>query len=409
MTTYDDHHVTPLAIILRLCIILLILGAGAFGTKKLIETGPKTSRIHPEAAIPTVLTEPCKRQASMPLSLQALGTVIPSSQVTISPRVTSTLVQHIDKDDGSRAHSPLLEPGQHYAQGEILALLDPTDYEHARIQRTADLATARSALKREQGQRNISAFEWEQFTNKETATTLERELILREPELQAAQARVDAAEAALRSATLNIARCTIRAPFDCVLLNKNGGIGSQVTPQTPICTIADSTAFWVRANIPVTMLPHLHADAETGSTAVLTRAGSAGRIEWNARLIRFLPEVETKGRLATILLSVHKPLQSHAPLLLGSSVRIQLHATALTNVTAIATAHLRENNTVWVLDEKSTLTIRPAEIIWIERETAYIRAGLTDGDQLITSNISAPVAGMKLRTPTQKTEATDGN
>lgn len=390
------------SLIARIVAILLIIGIGILLTVIIKSSGPKPSRIQAKMAIPTVLTKTVKLHPTLSFPLHALGTVIPSSQVTISPRISGTIFT-----------TGTFEPGQRYQNNDIIAQLDPSDFKLAHTQRIADLASAQTALKRELGQRRISAHEWEVFQDKAHASDLERELILRDPELRSAQTLVASAQAAVDLAQLHIDRCTIRAPFDCILISKNIGVGSQVSPQTAICEVSALSFFWVRASLPTSSLQHLIADSESGSAATLTLAGNPDGAQWHGQLIRILPTVENQGLLASVLIAVSNPLDTDTPLLLGSSVRVTLNSRPLINIIPIATAYIHSagsgNNaiaSIWTLGTDTTLSIKNITVKWVEGDTAFISEGLHANDIIITSTLHSAIDGMKLRLPEKESSPT---
>ncbi len=57
---------------------------------------------------------------------------------------------------------------------------------------------------------------------------------MREPHLRAAQARIEAAEAAVARARLDLERTAIVAPFDAQVLTRDANLGSQVAAGAPL-------------------------------------------------------------------------------------------------------------------------------------------------------------------------------
>ncbi len=55
------------------------------------------------------------------------------------------------------------------------------------------------------------------------------------------------------------------------------------------------------------------------------------------------------------------------------------------------------NNTVWIMDPNNQLEIRPVEIVYRGPEEVFVEAGLEENEQLVATDIAAPVPGMSLR------------
>jgi hypothetical protein len=108
--------------------------------------------------------------------------------------------------------------------------------------------------------------------------------------------------------------------------------------------------------------------------------------------------------MARILAAVKNPLglqdttgKTIRPLLIGEYVRVEIEGPAVTQVFRIRRAALRDNDTVWVVADDSTLDIRSVRTLWRDKQTVFLKEGLNQGDQLIVSDLAAPVAGMKIQ------------
>ena len=122
-------------------------------------------------------------------------------------------------------------------------------------------------------------------------------------------------------------------------------------------------------------------------------------ISRSARFVRILPQIESQGRLVPVLVAVDQPLASadgKPPLLLDSFVRVDVHAGDLEPAIVLPRGLLRQDDTVWVAEE-GYLRIKPVEVVWRDREQAVISSGLSAGDQIISSYLSAPTDGLRIR------------
>jgi hypothetical protein len=112
--------------------------------------------------------------------------------------------------------------------------------------------------------------------------------------------------------------------------------------------------------------------------------------------------LDEASRLATILVSVADPLSQNEttqgpPLILGDYARVVLEGKALEDVVRVPLSWVRDGEIVWV-NENGSLAFRPVEIVYQDRENAYIGKGLSPDDAVVTSDITVPVKGMKIRT-----------
>jgi hypothetical protein len=91
--------------------------------------------------------------------------------------------------------------------------------------------------------------------------------------------------------------------------------------------------------------------------------------------------------------------------MLNSYVRADVRGQRLADVFAIPREHLHQADRVWVMDEEDTLDIRRVSVAWRGQDRVLIQEGLGEGERLVTTRLSAPVKGMKLRTLSEASES----
>jgi len=230
----------------------------------------------------------------------------------------------------------------------------------------------------------------------------ERALILREPQLAQAKARLAGATAAWEQARLNLARTAIAAPFNAVVRERHVQVGQQITPATPLAVLTGNDVYWIVAPVPVDRLRWLNipsAPDQKGSRVTVHAPG--GRRE--GRIIRQLSDLEENGRLARVLIEVEDPLarqeanRGMAPMFLGDFVRVDIEGVAMTDVIALDRRLVRDHDQVWVMNQDGVLSIRTVEILFREEDRVLVGGGIEDGERIVASDLSAPVEGLALR------------
>jgi hypothetical protein len=121
-------------------------------------------------------------------------------------------------------------------------------------------------------------------------------------------------------------------------------------------------------------------------------------------------DLATEGRMARILVEVSDPVglnastQDRAPLLISEYVRIEIQGRRLDGVFEIPRSALRDHSSVWLVGENQTLEIRKVRPIWRDAEIVLLKDALKPGENLIVSDLAAPVEGMMLRVDASKSE-----
>jgi RND family efflux transporter MFP subunit len=382
--------------ILRVLVPLIILAGGAAGAIYLMRTKPQ-SRQRPPRSGGDLVHVMRVRRSSQPITVQAMGTVLPARRTVLQPRISGEVVEV----------SPEVIPGGRFQQGQAVLRVDPKDYELIVKQRRGELAKAQHDLKLEMGRQAIAKREFALLGNGGGDAEQDEELVLRKPQLALAQAALTAAEASLEKANLDLERTNIVAPFNAIVLDKRVDLGAQVTPLTPLATLVGTDEYWVQVSVPVDQLKWIQiprADGETGSgVTILNEAAWPAGASRSGRVTRLVSDIDAQGRMARLLVTVRDPLAMDAPdgktptLLIGMYVRVKMNGGTLENVISLPRSVLRDGEKVWILGPDDTLQIREVEVAWRGRDSVLVRGGLQDGDRVITSGLAAPVKGMPLQ------------
>ena len=104
--------------------------------------------------------------------------------------------------------------------------------------------------------------------------------------------------------------------------------------------------------------------------------------------------------MARLRVEVARPLDTvgaEPAALLGSYARVELPLLPLESAAAIPRTALREGDVVWLVDAEQQLEIRPVDVGLKRDGDVLVTGGLQDGDLVISSPISVPVPGMRVR------------
>ncbi|HSH68850.1 MAG TPA: efflux RND transporter periplasmic adaptor subunit [Deferrisomatales bacterium] len=380
----------------------LLAGGGAMALHYL-ETAPEAKKRAPSRRAALVEVEPV-RFSSHRVTVEAMGTVVPARVVELHPRVSGEVVWV----------SGQLAPGGLLRQGEPLLRLDTTDYELALQRLRTDLARAEADLAVEQGNQAIARREFELLG--EVVGEADQSLLLRKPQLDAARAAIDGVQAEIARAEVELERTTLRVPFNALVRSRAVDVGARVTQSTVLATLVGTDTYWVEAAVPVRQLKWLdipRSAAEQGPAVRVFDAAAWGEgRSRTGRVVRLAAELQEAGRMARLLVAVEDPLGLHNAkgdplrMLLGSFVRVAIDGQRLARVAALERPLLRPDDTVWVRDGEGNLDIRPVEVVFRHGERVMIASGLAEGEQLVVSDLPAPVQGMPLRLPEMESQPT---
>jgi len=374
---------------------VLVLAAGALLALALVKTAPKAAARPPQRVARLVETLAVRLEAQ-PTIVHAFGTVQPAREVVLYPRVAGEVIEI----------NPGLIPGGRFNEGEVLVRIEPRDFELAVRERETDVAAAKASLALEMGQQAVARREYELLG--EGIPDENRALVLRQPQLEQAKARLEAAEAALSLARLNLERTAVRAPFNATIRARNANVGMQVATATALATLTGSDEYWIELTVPMDQLRWIRiprsADEPGSRVRVISSSSFNGGAGREGEVLRLLPDLEPEGRLARLLVSVQDPLamcseQAGRPaLILGDYVRAEVEGVGLPQAAALDRRLLRDGDRVWLMTPEKRLEIRPVTVAYRGLETVLVTAGLTNGEKVVTTDLPVAVDGMALRT-----------
>jgi RND family efflux transporter MFP subunit len=330
------------------------------------------------------------------VTLHAMGDVRPAREVVIRPRVSGKITEQ----------NASFVPGGHFQADQTMVQIDQSDYRDAITQRESELQQARATLKIERGDQAVAREELQIL--EADIPQINRDLILRKPQVNQAKASVKSAQAALNQARADLNRTTIEAPFDGHIVSRSVTAGNNVSAGDQMAEYVGSDHYWIQVAVPVAHLRWIDLpgpDQAKGSAARITDAHNWGDNAFRrGHVTRLIGQLESQSRMAQVLVRVDDPLALSAEhedkprLILDAFVDVALKGQTLDDVVAIDRSYLRANDVVWVMNDENRLDIREVTVAFRGQQTAYIRDGLNDGEQLIKTNLAAPVPDMLLRT-----------
>lgn len=379
----------------RALLPLVILVGAVTIAAVLIKTAPKAPR-RPRPVSARLVEVSQIHFSRQHITVDAMGIVQPAQEVDVRALVSGEIV----------AVSREFVPGGRFHEGDVLVQIDPSDYDLAVRQRRSEVTRAQSALALEMGQQAIAKREYELL--EEDIAAQDRDLVLRQPQLAAAQASLAAAEAALAQAQLDRRRTTVTAPFNATLKTRLANLGGQVSASTTLATLVGADDYWVEVAVPVNQLKWItipRSWSEQGSVARVHNDAVWGDGAYRlGSVVRLASDLEEQGRMARVFISVRDPLaleraNAGSPaMIVGTYARVEIEGVPLDSAAAIDRNVVRDGDRVWVMNDEDKLEIRSVRIAYRGPEHVYVTGGVREGERLVTTDLSAPVDGMPLRT-----------
>lgn len=359
---------------------LVILAVGAGGMRVLILSKKAPERI-PEAERGQLVEAVPVQRAEGRVRIATHGTVVPFEKMALVPRVSGYVTQDF------------LEAGRAFAQGAVLFTLDEADYRLAAVQAEARVSQAALALAEVRSQAASAKLEWERMPGREAMTP--SPLLLYEPQLAAARAQLQGAEAELAARRLDIARCTVKAPFACRVLEETVAPGQFVSQGVAVASLLGTRRMDIV--VPVTAEELAWVDPERAEVRVSLQAGE-GLARRTGRLVRRLADVDPTGRMARLLVRVEAPFGDEVSALVpGMYVGVEILGKEIGAALSVPLEALVDGRWVYVFTPAKTLSVREVTVVRRRNARAIVTGDLALGELAITSGVTGAAPGMKLR------------
>ena len=202
-------------------ILILAAGAAAFVLLESMQTAPQRIERPNLGPLVEVMETPVQR---VQVVVEGQGTVRPDAQISLVPQVSGIVVW---KDEAFKS-------GGAFIKGDVLFRIDPRDYELALRQAQAQVEQARYQRDIAQQESDVAQQEWQRMRGDDSTPS---DLVLRLPQLRAAEASLTAAQARLEEVALRLERTQLKAPFSGRVRTSQVDVGQHVNAGQPIAQI----------------------------------------------------------------------------------------------------------------------------------------------------------------------------
>lgn len=379
---------------IKIVLPILILVVGIYGFKMMgkLKKAPQRQQQMQQGLLVDVMG---LQTTDHQTTIFATGTVQAEQEIELVPQVSGKVV----------SISPNFVAGGFFRKGDLLLKIEASDYQLSVEKSKAEIAQAQLGLATENERARVALSEWNRIEMVDKGAP--GPLVTREIQLQQEKARLAAAEANLKLAQLNLSRTELRAPFNGRIRKEQVDIGQFIKSGASIGTLAGTDRAEIHIPVAVDELIWLTSSGQLQKVAASIYLPGQVQTKWQGKLVRTLGEIDTKSRLATLIVAVNDPYRlqssnSSSALPNGQFVNVEIQGQVLQNVFKIARKALRSNNTIWLVDNDNRLVTQTVQIIRRERDSIIIKPDVNNGDRLIISALSGVAEGALLRPASQE-------
>ena len=338
--------------------------------------------------VDTITTE----RASYPIIVTANGTVQAETRGDLVAQVSGEIVQVAEN----------FTTGGTFKKGDTLLQIDQRDFQANLSQATAALSQADSAYRQEQATAKQAEEDWRRLGNVEPAS----DLVMRKPQLAAAKAQLDSAQAAFETAELNLSRTTITAPYDGRIIERRAVLGQFITMAAPVAEIFSTERIEVRLPISQQEFQQLglndfvhNSDEGIKCEVLITSSIGLQEYTWDAEIVRTDSTYDLNTRQINVIAEVSNPFSTNLnqpSLKIGQFVSARIQGRTVDDVYVIPNKSIREGGYVYVVRE-GKLAKANVSILWQDDQNALISSGISDGELVVTTSLNSTLTGAKAK------------
>ena len=393
-------------------IIILALGLGAYQLLASKREPPQKAERSYLGPLVEAIAVPAQQ---VQVTVAGQGTVRPDAQIDLVPQVSGMVIWKAAE----------FEPGGSFAEGDLLFEIEPRDYQLAADQAEAQVAQARYQLELATEEAAIARQEWERIGAESAEPT---DLVLRKPQLRAAEAAFQSARARFAETQLRLERTRVHAPFSGRVRTARVDVGQHLNAGQAVAQlysiekaeivvpVPDEDLGWFTLPLPVEVSAagaerirdlnnengdRPYAYARKGASAAVHGSFAGRRHQWAGRVVRTEGELDPQSRMARLVVEVDAPYGGIAdgipPLTVGMFVDVEIAGRSVDGVRVLPRAALRSGDRVWIVDGDGLLRIRQAQVVRAMQERILAYVDMAPEDRIVTSQLNGVTDGMQVR------------
>ncbi len=294
-------------------------------------------------------------------SIQGFGEAIPR----YSLELTSDISGAIDMISNQFATGNIVTPD------DTLASLNDTSYRAAVASAKANLANATVALMEEEHQAKQALNEWQ---SSGLASSDLSPLVLRAPQLAAAQAELDNAKVALENAERDLSRTQISSPFNALIVTRDIQLGSYVQSGDVIATLMGIDVIEIKIPLSAAKWSQFDLQAYNNGEPIEVILSSFDKSHtWTGYVTRVENHLDEETRQRSVIVAVDQPLNLDEPLLPNTYLQAQIAGKKHDSLIQLPQTALSKNGDIWYVDNNNQLNKYEAELVYEDDQFIYIR------------------------------------
>jgi len=357
--------------------ILLLIGFGFY--RMILANKPEARTFTPPPALVSVEAEQ-PGLSDYPIKVNTNGTVVAATRTTLVAQVSGEITRV----------SPSFASGGQFKRGDVLLEIDPRNYASLVSSSSANYSQAQANLEQEKAEAAQALKEWQRLDFDGEPS----DLVLRKPQLAAAEAAVKSAKAAYDKARLDFSKTTVRAPFDGNIIATNVNVGQFVSTGSNLGEIFSDDGLEVP--MPLNQLQYSQLIIENNPRVILSANFGGVPHQWQAAVVRSDNVFDTSTRQLNVTAKITDPISDKGlRLKIGQYLSAVIEGRIVPQAVVVPNQSIREGSYLYIYD-KGVIRRRDIDINWQDEQNAIV-AGVQADEWVISTSLGGAVSGANAR------------
>ena len=342
-----------------------------------------------------------KKEEVRPVRAMTIAEPQPFSGRWFPGRATATQEANLSFRVPGTVEKIPVDIGDHVKQGDLLARLDPQDYQVA-------LNDARAQLERAKAELELAESEYARVARvfeKDPGAVSKSMVDVRKAQLDTAKAQIVSARAAVESAEDNLRYTYLKAPYDGSVVEKFVEQFEDVQAKQEIIRVLDTSRIEFTVQIPETLMKNVDVVRAVGGTEVVFDTFPDVRVK--ARIKEVGKEASKTTRTYPVTLIMEQPEDFQIlPGMTGKATadkeatRVIARDEGMVGNAIPITATFSddaENSYVWVIDQDRLQVNKRGVQVLATTENGLLVTGLETGETIATAGANLLIEGQTVR------------
>jgi membrane fusion protein, multidrug efflux system len=373
----SDHIRLRVTAIVRRAVLLLLASVAIAGCKR---GGGAQGAMKPP---PPLVTTAAVTTQDVPLYIDEIGKCAAIEMVAIKPQASGEITK------------VAFEEGSDVKPGQLLFTIDRRPYE-------AQLAQAKAQFSQAKAQLDLAKLDFERVKDLPRSVEPQSDLDQKKNAIEVANAQVEAGQAAIETANVNLNYCTINSPIGGLAGQRMADLGNVVIGNNPmsssgtLVTIQRMDPIYADFTVTEAQLPAVRANMAKGTLKTLVRLPSDG--EGREGALTFLDNAVQDGSGTVKLRATLQNKDRHFwP---GQFIFVRLVLNVQKDAVLVPNAAVQvgqQGPYVYVVDAQGNAQLRPVDQGQRQGDLVVINKGVQPGENVIVQGQMMVMPGGPVR------------